>query len=140
MAYRIATSTFAQHQAGIQQVRRKVFIDEQGIDPALEWDAHDATATFAIALDTQHGVIGTARLLPDGKIGRMAVLPEYRRQGIGTALLLHLLELARQHGHARVYLSAQQTVLNFYSAQGFTPTGAAYIEVGIPHQAMQRLL
>jgi predicted GNAT family N-acyltransferase len=140
VSYRIATSTFDQQPSGIQDVRRRVFVEEQGIDPALEWDAHDATATFAIALDAQGQVIGTARLLSTGKIGRMAVLPEFRHQGVGTALLLHLLMLAKQHGHQQVMLAAQQSVTGFYLKQGFTAVGPPHIEVGIPHQNMQRAL
>ena len=97
VSFQIVTTTYAQHKSGIQQVRRKVFIEEQGIDPMLEWDEHDAMATFAIAVNAQDQVIGTARLLNHGKIGRMAVLPEYRHQGVGTALLLHLLDIAKQY-------------------------------------------
>jgi len=135
-AYRVATTTFAQHEDGIRNVRSKVFIEEQGIDPALEWDADDANATFAVALDAQNRVIGTARLLREGKIGRMAVLPEYRRQGVGTALLQHLLEIAKQHGHTQISLSAQQSVLALYQKQGFIPVGPPHVEVGILHQNM----
>jgi predicted GNAT family N-acyltransferase len=138
VSYRISSSDYAQHQSAIQHVRRRVFIEEQGIDPALEWDEHDATAAFAIALDAQDRVIGTARLLPSGKIGRMAVLPENRHQGVATALLLHLLRIAKQHGHTRVTLAAQQTVMGFYEQQGFTAIGPPHVEAGIPHQNMQR--
>ena len=138
MSFQIVTTTYAQHKSGIQQVRRKVFIEEQGIDPMLEWDEHDAMATFAIAVDAQDQVIGTARLLNHGKIGRMAVLPEYRHQGVGTALLLHLLDIAKQHGHTQIMLAAQQTVMGFYLKQGFMPIGPAHNEAGIPHQNMQR--
>lgn len=140
MSYRIATTAYEQHQSGIQQVRRKVFIEEQGIDPTLEWDAHDANALFAIALDEQNQIIGTARLLSNGKIGRMAVLPECRHQGIGTALLLHLLMLAKEQGHTLVTLAAQQSVTSFYTTQGFVPVGAPHVEADIPHQNMQRVI
>lgn len=137
MPIRIVTTRYTQDQAGIQTVRQRVFIEEQGIDPAEEWDAHDATAIFAIALDESNQVIGTARLLEGGKIGRMAVLPEYRRQGVGSALLQHLLAIARQQGYACINLSAQQSVMAFYAKQGFLPVGSPHEEVGIPHQNMQ---
>lgn len=140
MSYTIETTTYAKHQAGIQEVRRVVFIEEQGIDPAEEWDAHDATATFAVALDPDAQVVGTARLLENGRIGRMAVLPAYRHQGIGTALLQHLLSLARQRGHSQITIAAQQSVMAFYARQGFIPAGPPHEEVGIPHQTMQRAL
>jgi len=137
LAYRIETTTYDQHLTGIQYVRRKVFIEEQAIDPALEWDEYDATATFAVAINEQNQVIGTARLLGQGKIGRMAVLKEYRRQGVGSALLRHLLMLAKQRGYQRVALSAQQSVMEFYHKQGFVAVGPPHVEVGIPHQNMQ---
>ncbi len=137
LAYRIETTTYNQHLNGIQHVRRKVFIEEQGIDSALEWDEHDASATFAVAINEQNLVIGTARLLSHGKIGRMAVLMEYRRQGVGTALLRHLMMLARQLGYQQVALSAQQSVMEFYRRQGFVAIGPPHVEVGIPHQNMQ---
>ena len=68
----------------------------------------------------------------------MAVLAEYRGQGVGTALLLHLLKIAKQQGHERVTLAAQQTVTGFYRKQGFIPIGPAHVEAGIAHQNMQR--
>jgi predicted GNAT family N-acyltransferase len=68
----------------------------------------------------------------------MAVLAEYRREGVGTALLLHLLTIAKQHGHALVPLATQQSVTSFYLKQGFIAVGPAHVEAGIPHQNMQR--
>jgi predicted GNAT family N-acyltransferase len=137
VSYRIQTTRFEQHKTGIQYVRHKVFIEEQGIDPALEWDEYDRDAIFAIALNTENEVIGTARLLDQGKIGRMAVLPAYRRQGVASALLQHLLLLAKQQGHQRISLSAQQSVMDLYQKHGFQPVGPPHVEVGIPHQNMQ---
>ena len=138
MKYAIQTTRYADHQPGIQAVRRQVFIEEQGIDPTLEWDTYDSDAVFAIALNQEKQVIGTGRLLSNGKIGRMAVLPEYRRQGVGTALLLHLLTIAKHHGYSQVTLAAQQSVTSFYSKQGFIAVGPAHIEAGMPHQNMRR--
>lgn len=90
-----------------------------------------------VALDDNNRVLGTARLLKSGKIGRMAVLATYRHQGIGSAILQHLLMVARQQGFARIHLSAQKTVLEFYARHGFTHIGPPHVEVGIPHQSMQ---
>jgi predicted GNAT family N-acyltransferase len=140
VSYRIVTTSYQQDQTGIQAVRRRVFIEEQGIDPTEEWDTHDVSAIFSIALDDRDQAIGTARLLKDGKIGRMAVLPEYRRQGVGRAILQHLLAIARQQGYTRIQLSAQQSVIAFYAQQGFVPIGPPHEEVGIPHQNMQLML
>ena len=71
-------------------IRRSVFVQEQGIDESEEWDEHDSVSTHVLAWLGDKPV-GTARLLPEGKIGRMAVLPEFRSQGIGSAMLLALL-------------------------------------------------
>lgn len=140
MRYRVETTRYQVHQPGIDAVRRQVFIEEQGIDAAEEWDAHDATSVFAVALDEQEQVIGTARLLKTGSIGRMAVLPAYRRQGVGTAILQYLLEIARQQGYSTIKISAQQRVEEFYARQGFIPVGPPHEEVGIPHQNMHLLV
>lgn len=137
MHYQIKISTYDQYKSGIQAVRTRVFIQEQRIDPSLEWDEHDEEAIFAIAVNQDNQVIGTARLLSAGKIGRMAVLPNYRRQGVGTALLQHLLDIARARGDSQITLSAQQRVAELYTKQGFVPIGPPHIEVGIPHQNMQ---
>lgn len=122
--------------AAIRAVREAVFVLEQGIPAKLEWDDADAQAQHALAL-VDSMPIGTGRLLADGRIGRMAVLSQWRGQGIGSALLTQLVELARQQGHQRIYLSAQRSVSGFYQRHGFQPQGEPYSEVGIPHIKMQ---
>ena len=81
--------------------------------------------------------MGTARLHPDGRIGRMAVLPEWRRRGIGRAMLDHLVELARREGLERLELFAQTHAVRFYERAGFHVRGDTFLEAGIPHQHMQ---
>ncbi|MFO7604120.1 MAG: GNAT family N-acetyltransferase, partial [Gammaproteobacteria bacterium] len=82
----------------------------------------------------------TARLLRDGKIGRMAVLPEWRHQGIGTALLRRLLDRAAERGLSHVWLSAQVEAIPFYQRLGFSVRGPVYDDAGIPHRDMTRPL
>ena len=84
--------------------------------------------------------IGTGRLLPEGKIGRMAVVKEWRRRGIGADLLEALVAEARRRGLAEVKLSAQLQAAEFYRAHGFVAEGKVYEEAGILHQAMRRSL
>ena len=117
-------------------IRRSVFIEEQGIDESEEWDEHDANSIHAVAWYGEQAV-GTARLLPDGKLGRMAVIAKFRNQGIGRAMLLALLALARQKTMQLVRLSAQEHALKFYVRHGFVPVGEPHVEVGIPHQWME---
>jgi predicted GNAT family N-acyltransferase len=80
--------------------------------------------------------IGTARLLPDGQIGRMAVLPEWRSHGIGSVLLEKLIEIAREHGLKQVKLDAQDHAISFYEQHGFTIEGEEFLDAGIPHRRM----
>jgi predicted GNAT family N-acyltransferase len=84
--------------------------------------------------------VATGRLLPDGHIGRMAVLKQWRARGIGGLMLTRLLERAKERGHSEVALSAQIHAVPFYRAHGFVEEGAEYLEAGIRHQAMRRQL
>jgi predicted GNAT family N-acyltransferase len=121
-------------------IRRAVFIEEQGVPEALEWDADDAGARHLLAILADGTPIGCARLLPDGHIGRMAVLPAWRGRGVGRALLAAAIRLARAQGHATIRLSAQIHAAKFYANAGFVPVGDPYEEAGIPHVAMQKCL
>ncbi|MCU7931861.1 MAG: GNAT family N-acetyltransferase [Candidatus Thiodiazotropha sp. (ex Codakia rugifera)] len=120
----------------LRQVREPVFITEQGVPPTMEWDDDDIMAYHLLALDEQQQPIATARLLGTGQIGRMAVLPDWRNQGIGTALLLTLVKRADSMGLERLFLHAQTSAESFYARAGFTPVGEPFMEAGIPHQKM----
>jgi predicted GNAT family N-acyltransferase len=124
----------AEEQA--KRIRFTVFVEEQRVPADLEMDDNDATSLHALAYADVRA-IGTGRLLPDGHIGRMAVLKEWRGQGAGRTMLRRLIDAARERGHAEVALSAQVHALEFYRAEGFEPEGAVYEEAGIPHQAMR---
>jgi predicted GNAT family N-acyltransferase len=117
-------------------VREKVFIDEQRVPRDLEWDEWDEASDHAVAFDAAGNAIGTARLLPDGRIGRMAVLKQWRRQGVGAALLGAMLDRARDRSMARVVLHAQTQAGGFYRRFGFSERGAEFLEAGIPHVEM----
>lgn len=84
--------------------------------------------------------IACGRLLPDGHIGRMAVLSGWRGQGVGAAVLSMLIEMARDRGDAMVRLHAQTHAVPFYARFGFAPEGDEYLEAGIPHRTMARRL
>jgi len=117
-------------------IRFEVFVREQRVPAELEMDAMDAQCLHALAFHGQVAV-GTGRLLPDGHIGRMAVLREFRQRGIGGAMLKRLIEAARARGDREVALSAQVHALPFYRAHGFVEEGPRYEEAGIAHQAMR---
>jgi predicted GNAT family N-acyltransferase len=128
---------WATMQALVQPIRITVFVEEQGIDPALEWDDADAVSIHCLArLDGMP--VGTGRLLPDGHIGRMAVRRPARRSGLGGAILLTLLKAAGERGDRVVELSAQRYVEAFYRRHGFVAEGEPYLEAGIEHVRMRR--
>ncbi|MGQ4877575.1 GNAT family N-acetyltransferase [Billgrantia sp. LNSP4103-1] len=121
--------------AQASEIRRVVFIVEQKVPQEEEWDGRDVECRHFLAL--RDGVpLGTARLLPDGHIGRVAVLDEARGLGVGAGLMRAAIETARRLGHARVELAAQTHALGFYENLGFTAFGDAFLDAGIPHRNM----
>jgi predicted GNAT family N-acyltransferase len=116
-------------------IRETVFVREQRVPAEIEMDAMDAQCLHAVAYDGARA-IATGRLLPDGHVGRMAVLREWRGKGVGGALLQRLVEAARRRGDAEIVLSAQTHALAFYRAHGFVERGPVYVEAGIDHQDM----
>lgn len=121
----------------LRRVRTAVFIAEQGVPAALEWDEHDAESLHAVAL-IDGEVAGCARLLPDGHIGRMAVLPDFRGQGVGSELLARLIDAAGARGLTLLQLHAQSHAADFYRKAGFVPDGPEFEEAGILHIRMLR--
>ena len=117
-------------------IRYRVFVIEQQVPIEEEWDGLDPDCLHILAW---HGskALGTARLLPDGHIGRVAVLAEARGLGIGVALMQATIEAARSHGHAHVELAAQTHALPFYERLGFIAFGDEFIDAGIPHRNMR---
>ena len=135
--FQIRETDWARDATRLSAIRRVVFIEEQGVPEALEWDEHDANALHLLAIQADGTPIGCARLLPDGHIGRMAVLPVWRGRGVGRALLTAAIWAAQARGHTTLQLSAQIHAAGFYADAGFVTVGEAYAEAGIPHVAMQ---
>jgi predicted GNAT family N-acyltransferase len=121
-------------------VRQAVFVDELGIAAALEFDERDAGAVHAVAFDSKGAPVGTGRLLPDARIGRMAVLPPLRGKGVGAAILQALVAIAAGRGEREVRLHAQTNAVKFYLREGFVIEGEEYLEAGIPHWTMFKRL
>ncbi|MDQ2963366.1 MAG: GNAT family N-acetyltransferase [Pseudomonadota bacterium] len=113
---------------------------EQGIPEALEWDGRDPACHHVIATDAKGAVIGCARLLPDGSIGRLAVDHAWRGRGVGSAILSRLIDIARNTGFERVVLDARADAEAFYAQRGFAAAGAQFIEASIRHQRTERVL
>ena len=131
---------WADEEEKLRAIRLAVFVIEQNIPEELEWDEFDASSVHALAEDARGGPIGCGRLLPDGHIGRMAVISDWRGHGVGAALLVALIERARARGDTRVLLNSQTHAMPFYARFGFVPVGAEYEEAGIPHWTMERTL
>nr|WP_301281950.1 GNAT family N-acetyltransferase [Halomonas sp. 707B3] len=120
-------------------IRRIVFIDEQQVPQEEEWDGRDTECMHFLA--TLNGEpVGTARLLPDGHIGRVAVLSSARGTGIGYQLMEAAIKAAREAGHPHAALSAQLHALAFYERLGFVAHGDVFMDAGIPHREMELAL
>jgi predicted GNAT family N-acyltransferase len=140
MEFTVRLADWTRDQRLLKSIRHEVFVVEQHVPEALEWDGIDARCRHAIAEDSAGRAIGCGRLLPDGHIGRMAVRSGWRSKGVGAALLERLIALARERGDTKVMLNAQTHALPFYARFGFVPVGEPYEEAGIPHIAMERAL
>lgn len=124
-------------QPALRQVREQVFIVEQRCPEDEEWDALDATSQHVLARDREGRPIGTGRLTPERKIGRMAVLADWRGRGVGDAILRRLLEQARALGYPAVEMHAQTHAIPFYARLGFVAYGEVFLECDIPHRRMR---
>ncbi|MGJ7902924.1 GNAT family N-acetyltransferase [Lysobacter sp. 1R34A] len=136
----VAVADYAAALAALRSVREAVFVQEQQVSAEIELDAHDPLCHHVLALDAEQRPIGTGRLTPDRRIGRMAVLAPWRGRGVGEALLEALIERARQLGWRELSLHAQATAIGFYARRGFLPWGERFVEAGIEHQSMRLLL
>jgi predicted GNAT family N-acyltransferase len=132
--------TWEQAQPVAGPLRFAIFVGEQNVPPGIELDDMDASCVHAVAYDVDGKAVGTGRLLPDGHIGRMAVVKEWRRRGVGAEILEALTSEARKRGHAEVLLSAQLQAAEFYREHGFVAEGKVYEDAGILHQKMRKKL
>jgi predicted GNAT family N-acyltransferase len=121
----------------LRAIREAVFIREQGVPEELEWDELDETCRHALALSSKGDAIGCGRMSDNGHIGRMAVLPEWREQKVGTAIMEAFLDYARVHDYKQVDVDAQTYAVPFYRTFGFVEQGEPFMDAGLPHIKMQ---
>ncbi len=131
---------WASHSSVLETIRRQVFIDEQGVPEDIERDGRDSDARHFLAITEAGQNIGCARLLPEGQIGRVAVLPDFRSRGTGARLLEAAIDQAKTDGQTSLYLNAQTDAISLYRRAGFVPAGREFIEAGLPHQRMEMIL
>lgn len=135
--FRVKLVDWRGHSAVLDALRFEVFVVGQGVPAELERDGRDPECAHVLAESAAGEPVGTGRLLPDGRIGRMAVLEAWRGRGVGAALLLALMAEARRRGFARAHLHAQSHARAFYERHGFVVEGEEYLEAGIPHVGMR---
>lgn len=123
----------------LEGIRRAVFVEEQQIPESEEWDDEDATSVHVL-VRLNRDPVGTGRMNPAGKIGRIAVIAGLRGRGIGMQILLQLLGEARRLGIREPYLHAQVQAVSFYERFGFEKKGEVFDEAGIPHVRMSLVL
>lgn len=141
LSYKLVASN--RELEGSFEVRRQVFVEEQGIPKALEFDGNDGEALHMVVKDGER-VVGTARVLflagNQAKLERMAVLKPFRRRRIGRRIISFLNEELRSRRVQQVVLHAQHEAVAFYRACGFLESGLPFLEAGIEHMKMQRSL
>ena len=124
----------------LTRIRTTVFVVEQNVPAALEMDGRDGDCAHALAESAAGEAVGTGRLMPDGRIGRMAVLATWRGKGVGAAMLVALMAEAKRRGFRETYLHAQSHAKAFYARHGYAVEGDEYLEAGIPHIGMRARL
>ena len=138
--FRVMQTSWDKHKKDLIRIRTLVFINEQLVPPELEWDGYDNDCWHVIASANDAEYIATGRMLYDGHIGRMAVLPEFRGQGIGSSMLNELINLAKQQGLKEVFLHAQTSAIEFYQKHGFIISSDEFMDAGIPHVTMRKTM
>ena len=137
MSYRLVLDSWDTLAEAATLVRFAVFVDEQQVPAEIELDEFDAVSLHAVVFDEHNNPVATGRLLPDGHIGRMAVMASARGSGVGGMVLQALIEEGRRRGHKALVLSAQTHAIGFYAKYGFVAEGDIYLDAGIDHRDMR---
>lgn len=123
------------YTATLRDIRKRVFVEEQGVAAEDEWDGQDEAAVHFLAWSGSSPV-ACARLQPQGKVQRMAVLRDWRKRGIGSALLRSIVRYAHDGGMPDLFLDAQTAAVPFYEKHGFVASGPEFLDAGILHRRM----
>jgi predicted GNAT family N-acyltransferase len=134
---RVEVADWPRQHEQLLAIRFEVFVNEQGVPEEEERDSQDELCVHVLACLNDEP-IGTGRLLPAGKIGRMAVRAAHRNRGVGALILNRLMEIAHARGFEEVYLDAQVGAIRFYERHGFTASGPVFKDAGIDHRRMTR--
>lgn len=126
-------------QSALRLIRQKVFIEEQRVPEDLEWDGTDKIATHLLGKEGNRPV-ACARITSDGKLGRLAVLKEYRKHGWGSRLLKAAEQYLMEQKKPKLYLNSQANSYYFYFQSGYRPEEEMFWDANIPHIRMQKVL
>lgn len=132
---------YERHAHDIRRIRDQVFLMEQQISREEEYDGRDTVCVHGLVFcDGQ--AVGTGRLDVEksGKVGRLAVLKEYRRRGLGSTLMKTLEEEALARNLSRVWFHAQVSAIPFYEKLAYQIVSEEFEEAGISHVVMQKIL
>ena len=127
-------------------IRRRVFIEEQGVEECLEIDEHDVLGGicrhfYALA----DGIPAAAfRCMDKGegsaKLQRFCVLPEYRKAGLGRFMLERLEDICRTEAFHKIEMGAQCHAAAFYEKCGYRAVSGVFMDAGIEHVRMEKVL
>lgn len=138
--FTITVVNWQQEQQTLSAIRETVFIQEQSVPKELEWDGLDKTALHLLATTDNNEPIATARLLPDGHIGRVAVIKNWRNRGLGTTMMQEIIKQAKLLGYKQLELASQIQAIAFYERLGFESYGDEFMDAGIPHKNMRKTI
>ncbi len=122
-------------------VRKKVFVEEQGVPLTMEIDEHDTSADHFVVYDGPNAIAaGRIRTIASevGKVERVCVLKEYRGQHLGVLIMNALEEHAKKTGIHKILLNAQSYAIPFYEKLGYAVTSPEFMDADIPHRAMEK--
>ena len=139
--FKVNIATTDREREDAFSVRRKVFVEEQGVPLNLELDELDMTADHFVVY-TANIPIGAGRIRESnvgvGKVERVCVLPEYRGKNIGVLVMQALEDHATKKGFEKVILNAQSYAVPFYEKIGYVITSPEFMDADIPHRAMEK--
>ncbi len=144
MAHTVRFASTTQDRDLAYELRRLVFEVEQGVPRPLDRDAFDLNADHVVVFDDDGACVGTGRAVRlDARtcqIGRMATSPARRKSGVGAAVLEALERMAELRGLREVLVHSQLPARAFYANRGYAAEGETFLEEGVPHVKMRKVL
>jgi predicted GNAT family N-acyltransferase len=141
-ALSIKTCLFTDEHQAIRRIRETVFQVEQGISSELEWDGLDEQCVHLVAkLGDEYAGVGRLREIEAAKtlkLERLAVLADYRQQGIGSEIVYTAIAYGQGQGYRQMTIHAQVSAIEFYEHLGFEKVGKPFYEAGIEHLKMKQ--